>query len=102
MYMYTSIHSAIHVEGSLITLCSYTYHLPLYNPLLLALSLFPPPSSLQAVTGFGGFKEMTKQRKWTQLAREVHVHVCTITTHLQVYMDGCTNICIDISLLLNL
>jgi hypothetical protein len=25
----------------------------------------------KAVTGFGGFKEMTKQRKWTQLAREL-------------------------------
>ena len=30
-----------------------------------------PLSPHQAVTGFGGFREMTKQRKWTQLAREV-------------------------------
>ena len=30
---------------------------------------------LQAVTGFGGFKEMTKQRKWTQLAREVETNI---------------------------
>ena len=67
---------------------------------------------VKAVTGFGGFKEMTKQRKWTQLAREVnhthtHTHTHTLlkltlsSTHFHYSICVCVRACVCVCVVYN-